>query len=105
MARLRQRQSKRSRSPVFQKPSRQSIIVRSKVALLFYRRMIEWADCVIAGARSAGCPLAKPTNAHSTVRVVNGSAMPDPTCGNIKGSLLMMAEKAFDMKTGKLSIL
>ena len=67
--------------------------------------MIEWADCVIVGAGSAGSPLAKPTKAHSTVRVVNGSAMPDPTCGNINGSLLMMAEKASDMKTGKLSTL
>ena len=42
---------------------------------------------------------------HSTVRVVAGSAMPDPKCGNINGSLLMMAEKASDIKTGELSTL
>jgi len=31
--------------------------------------------------------------------------MPDPKCGNINGSLLMMAEKASDIKTGELSTL
>ncbi len=67
--------------------------------------MIERADCVVVGARSAGCPLAKPEKTHPTIRVVDESAMPDPTCGNINGSLLMMAEKASDIKTGKLSTL
>ena len=65
--------------------------------------MIERADCVVVGAGSAECPLAKPIKAPSTVRVVDGSAMPDPTCGNINGSLLTMAEKTFDIKTVKLS--
>jgi len=67
--------------------------------------MFERADCVVVGAGSAGCPLAKPKKAHSTVRAVAGPAMPDPTCGNINGSLLMMVEKASDIKTGELSTL
>tara|TARA_B100000676_G_C17998259_1_gene799252 strand:+ start:856 stop:1059 length:204 start_codon:yes stop_codon:yes gene_type:complete len=67
--------------------------------------MIERADCVVVGARSAGCPLATHIKAHATIRMVGRPAMPDPTCGNINISLLMTTEKASDIKTGKLSAL